>query len=383
VSTTLKKAIELAKELGEEGSRFIYEEEGSIPIPDPYTILHGGFVHQERLAEYPSTEPEKKSERETESSKTKKILYGIVAGLTALAGFGAAYYFDSGFKDYTNKKLKDAYEFVFDRETYKLKRMDSDGDGVSDWEEIQRGTDPYLTPEVERQIKLKEMLRKEFYDALAEKVGKDDAELVKKNFITYTFKDGIMYSEHFAPLFLDRISYIANASEAREEIKEFIDENVDEYHHGLDIGDGDILLIMSVEFRREMKKQNTSQMHPFEKIKKALDIINETCPKEYEDIARYVNRIQLYNTQIFAGGDGEILIGRESVFYYGPYHLADGILHEMLHNKIEQTGERKRFKSLSEEHEYIGKLLWDCRDKLYKKMKEEKKIRKVKNWHEL
>ncbi len=192
---TLKKAIELAKELGGEGSRFVYEEEGSISIPDPSTILHSGFVRQEGAVEYPSTGPEKKSKVEIESSKARKIFYGIVAGLTALAGgFGAAYYFDPGFKDSVNKnliemnkKLINVGEFLFEHEKYKLKRMDSDGDGVSDWEEIQKGTNPYLTPEEEelkRQKKLKLKLKEEFYNMAVKKSRKRGCQIVDKKFIS-------------------------------------------------------------------------------------------------------------------------------------------------------------------------------------------------------
>ncbi|NOZ59774.1 MAG: hypothetical protein GXO66_09425, partial [Euryarchaeota archaeon] len=217
------------------GARFLYDEKGGMRIPEPKTLPGEASpsLQNEGQEEASPAEPEGK-EIEAGESRIRGSIYGIIVWVAFLAGLGFAYYLNPDFKNSVNEqlakvdeKLSDAYEYVFDRETYKLKRMDSDGGGVSDWEEIQRGTNPYLTPreeEEERQKKLREMLRKEFYDALAEKIGKEDAKMATTTFdlsFIYRREDNKTYVEHLMPLVLDKTAYITNISEARNEIKDF------------------------------------------------------------------------------------------------------------------------------------------------------------------
>ncbi|WP_457555320.1 thrombospondin type 3 repeat-containing protein [Candidatus Pyrohabitans sp.] len=328
------------------------------------------------------------SRRKKLSRKAAFIVLALAFGLGAIAA-GLAHQSNDGIKNYIEKvetakvevdrALTNTYEYVFEHEKYKLKRMDSDGDGVSDWEEIQKGTNPYLTPEEEKrkkeqgQIKLKEMLRKEFYDALVEKIGKEDAELILKNDIEYVIEDGLMRRVVYTPLVIaDNTTYVKNVSEARKKMKDFIDKNVYEYYHGLDIGDEDkdITILVTNEVIKNV--ENGTYVDPFETVKSSLEFLNKTCPEEYKDVIKYVRLIEIRyiwedeKALGLAGYPSDItlhsgLLTKDPSGVYKPeFAVATTILHEAEHNRIGATGLRSKFKSIDEEHEYMKKLNSKC-----------------------
>ncbi len=171
---------------------------------------------------------------------------------------------------------------------------------------------------------------------------------------------------------LERIGSVKNVSEARKKMKDFIDKNVYEYYHGLDIGDEDkdITILVTNEVIKNV--ENGTYVDPFETTKNSLEFLNKTCPEEYKDVIKYVRLIKIRyiwedeKALGLAGYPSDItlhsgLLTKDPSGVYKPkFAVATTILHEAEHNRIGATGLRSKFKSIDEEHEYMKKLNSKC-----------------------